>query len=220
LTETKSAPDVVCALAQVLWAKGGARERKVAKEQLFEAFSASAGAKEGSNMNISPVLMLGAMAVIEQPPDLNTAKVVYEELLSIQLRKGLPKNSLDEIHLILGAIEDTIFATKPAAKQFAAQRSIMLLPGSPDSWARLADVSEPGTDAAPATMALRLASRMVPPRGIVSAARLARAFARTGNVADAQRAIMIKPGDVAGWKALMHGVEILRKGADGQPLGR
>jgi superkiller protein 3 len=213
LNETDSAPDVVCSLAQVLWAIGGKKEKSVAKEQLFEAFSSTAEDESRRTSNISPVLMLGAMAVLENPPDLDTAEAVQDELESIRVQPGLSKQTRDEVRIVLAALEDALLSNNGRELLHEAQKGVMLFPCSPGPWARLADVvsaqgskAAAGMNAQPlADMVLQLSIRQVTPRGEISADELSNAFARTSRVADAQRAIMVRPGGLIGWTALIEG---------------
>ena len=62
LSETNSDPDIICLLAEVLWAKGGAAEKEVAREQLFAAV-------ENHSQHIGIVTLLGAMSVLDEDKD-------------------------------------------------------------------------------------------------------------------------------------------------------
>jgi superkiller protein 3 len=207
LKETRSAPDVICSLAQVLWAKGGKRERTVAKEQLLETFKASEKNDEAPEGSIATVLMLGAMSVLEQPPNVELARTTRKELQKIQVRNELSRKTQDGIRNIIAAIDQVLFQGNHAAQRQDAQKDVMLFPTSPGSWTRfsklLTQEQTEKEDAQAATdMALLLAERKVPPRGDVNGKELAEALARTGRLADVQTALMMWPGSVEAWKAL------------------
>jgi superkiller protein 3 len=79
------------------------------------------------------------------------------------------------------------------------QAGVFLHPNLPHSWGCLAEIEG---DEYAADMALKTALKAVPPRGELEADELSKAFGCTGNVGDAQRAIMIAPWGNKGWASL------------------
>jgi superkiller protein 3 len=199
LTETSAASDVICTLAELLWAKGGAEERAVAKEQLAERVGGRA------TDTVGPLVLLGVMVALEE--DAGTAEMVRGELERVRTREDVAAPERARVERVLGALLE-IFAVGPRGERRAVladvQKSIMLQPASPVGWSRLADGFE---DAGAAEMALLMARRSVPPRGALGPAELAGMFARTGKVGDAQRAVMVAPYDNCGWNTFAECLE-------------
>jgi superkiller protein 3 len=194
LQETDAASDVICTLAELLWAKGGPEERAVAKQQLAERVGGrGAGAA-------APLLLLGVMVALEE--DAGTAEMVRGELERLRAREDVPPAERARVERVLAALLETFEPAGGGGQRRGvltdAQRSILLQPASPAGWARLADGFD---DARAGDMALLLARRSLPPRGAVGPAELAGMFARTGRVGDAQRAVMVAPWDGRGWGA-------------------
>ena len=195
LEESHSAADVVCTLAEVLWAKGGEEEKTVAREQLFDCVE----------MNLEHVgsrLLLGAIATFDE--DEAVMEAASEDLQSIRTLTGLDTNQqrriedvLAAICLMLGranALDDGM--NDKARWEFAT--SIMLFPSQPHGWSELAATSgEPY----PAQMVLKTATRAVPPHGPLDSEDLAKAYAGAATIGDAQRAIMLSPWIQHGWEA-------------------
>ena len=192
LEESNSAPDVVCLLAEVLWAKGGEDEKNVAREQLFESV-------EKHPEHVGSVVLLGAMAALDE--DLDTMDAVKDDLQALRAKSTLDAIQLARVEKILDSIAMT-GGVEEAKKE--VKRTIVLSPSKAHGWAQLADFSE---DVFPAQMALKTAEKAVPPLGPLSAVNLAVAFAGTGSFGDAQRAIVLTPWVKAGWNALAESLE-------------
>lgn len=199
LQETSAASDVICTLAELLWAKGGEEERAVAKQQLAERVGG-----RGPDA-VGPLVLLGVMVALEE--DEETAEMVRMELGRMRAREDVSPAERARVERVLGALLE-IFSLGPRGDKRAlmadVQRSIMLQPSSPAGWSRLADDFE---DAGAAQMAMLMARRSVPPRGALSPGELAGMFARTGKVGDAQRAVMVAPFDSRGWTAFAECLE-------------
>jgi superkiller protein 3 len=193
LEETKASPDVVCSLAEVLWAKGGSDERSVAKEQLFESIGKGTG-------HVGPVVLLGAMAALEEDND--TAEAVRDELEVLRTRDDLLPADLERIEHVLEALV-SLNVDDEASRLQEMQKSVMLTPYLPAGWNRLADDFG---HAPSADMALLMAERNIPPRGTMNAKSLAEAFVRTGRLADAQRAIMVAPHEKTTWNGFVRAI--------------
>lgn len=199
LGDSGAAPDIVCLLAQVLWAKGGEEERSVAKEQLFEVVEKWPG-------HVGATVLLGAMAALEE--DRDVLEAVREDLKGLRMGSGLAEAEKARVEAVLGGIAALEVAEAEAEETELQQRneiltSILLAPSEPQGWKQLADMTE---EAYPALMALSTARKAVPPLGSLSAEELARAFAGTGRVWDAQRAVVLAPWRAEGWQALSEGV--------------
>lgn len=197
LQDSSSSADVVCTLAEVLWAKGGAAEKNVARDQLFECVADHPD-------HVGAVVLLGAMASLDEDKD--TMDAVRDDLQALRTRPGLDTRQLRRIEKVLDAIAS--LSSGDAAVMTEVQTSIMLAPHQPHGWSQLADLvaskEEEDEDRSvfPAQMALVTAKRAVPPLGPLSAEDLARAFAGAGTVADAQRAVVCAPWRVEGWGSL------------------
>ncbi|OCL11623.1 protein prenylyltransferase [Glonium stellatum] len=193
LEESNSAPDIVCLLAEVLWAKGGEDEKNVAREQLFESV-------EKHPEHVGSVVLLGAMAALDEDPD--TMDAVKEDLQMLRTKSTLDAIQLARVEKVLDSIAFMNGGVEEAEKE--VKRNIVLSPSKAHGWAQLADFGE---DIFPAQMALRTAEKAVPPLGPLSAVNLATAFAGTGSLGDAQRAIALAPWVAAGWNALAESLQ-------------
>ncbi|KAF2096368.1 putative translation repressor/antiviral protein Ski3 [Rhizodiscina lignyota] len=207
LAESASNPDVICLLAQVLWARGSGEERSVAREQLFEAIERNPG-------HVGAVCLLGVMGVLDS--DTDVCEAVKEELQTLRMVETLTEKDRSEVERVLEAVtaslaEDAGTAPKhdgadaTVEEMDEIQTSIMINPGHPHPWVQLADLAT--DDPLPGQMALVTAMRSVPPRGALDAEELAEVLARAGSIADAQRAILVAPWKAAGWESLKAGVE-------------
>jgi superkiller protein 3 len=200
LKESNAEPDVVCLLAEVLWARGGSDERSVAKEQLFDAIQ-----RHPSHVNST--VLLGAMSVVEDEPDTETVEAVREELESLRLVEGLTPHDLTRIERVLEAMAQIHPKHGDVNSEIEAlneiQESVMLYPWKATGWRRLVQESEEGYAK---EMALKVAMGNVPPKGPLGAEELSDAFAQAGTIADAQRAIMVAPWRREGWEALVESV--------------
>ncbi|EKG16415.1 Tetratricopeptide TPR-1 [Macrophomina phaseolina MS6] len=200
LQESNAAPDVVCSLAEVLWAKGGSEEKNVARDQLFECV--------GNNPeHVGAVVLLGAMACLDEDGD--TMDAVKDDLQALRTRPDLDTQKLRRIEKVLDAIAELSFTSSSDAVKTEIQTSILLAPHQPHGWSQLAELvaSDDGNltedeQVFPAEMALVTAKRAVPPLGPLGAEELADAFAGAGTVADAQRAVICAPWNVRAWGAL------------------
>ncbi|KAK8221963.1 Superkiller protein 3 [Zalaria obscura] len=185
-------PDVVCLLAQVLWAKGGEEERGVAKAQLFEAV-------ENHEGHVGLVVLLGAIAALEG--DAETLEAVSDDLQGLRTSEKVTSKQRDEIEKVLAYAAE--LSGKEGEGLWECQRAVVLAPHEAGTWTRLGEETD---ETYPAQMALLNAKRDVPPFGTMDAQDLAKAFAGTGTVADAQRAIMLAPWEAAGWEAFADGL--------------
>lgn len=194
LQESNAEPDVVCLLAEVLWARSGADERSVAKQQLFDAIERHPG-------HVNATILLGAMSVVEDEQDTETVEAVREELEALRVADGITTHDLSRIERVLEAMAQLAPSRGNSAAETLneIQEAVMLYPWKANGWRRLAEESgEPYAK----EMALTVALGNVPPRGGLSAEELCDAYAQADTVADAQRAVFVAPWRREGWEAL------------------
>ena len=192
LEETESDPDIVCLLAQVLWAKGGEQEQDIARDQLFDCIERFPG-------HFGAITLLGAIAVLDEETD--TLEAVTADLQSLQTRNDLSSEQQLKIAQLLTAVTKVSSGKVSSSRSEMSQATaaVMLAPSQPHGWMELADVTE---DAYPADMALLTARKAVPPGGLLGAEALSKAYAGTGGLDDAQKAIMTAPWAASGWRSL------------------
>ncbi|KAK3990962.1 Superkiller protein 3 [Cladorrhinum sp. PSN332] len=199
ITESDGNPDVACVLAQVLWAVGRTEAREKARDVLFGVI------EQDGPAHVRSVCLLGVIALLDGDED--SIEAVVSELQG--LRGGetsLSSEEMAEVGEVLRGIA-ALSGSGDEGEKGAAQADVMFHPWLPHGWAELAAVGggeEEGDGAA--QMALRVALKSVAPRGDLGAEELARAYAGTGGLADAQVAIMVAPWEVEGWRSLGEGV--------------
>ena len=201
LEESEGSPDIVCVLAQVLWAKGGEEERSVVREQLF-------GCMEKHPDHASAIYLLAVIAIMDG--DSETLEVVAADLQNLRIRDDLDEPQKLKIDHLLAAVarldsasvttDDSSAITQTEISEAAT--SIMLAPSATHGWSQLANLAT-REDSLPAEMGLLMARSAVPPRGILDAEALAKAYAATDIAADGQRAVMIAPWLPTGWRTLV-----------------
>ncbi|KAI9825314.1 MAG: hypothetical protein M1819_000560 [Sarea resinae] len=192
LEESNGSPDVVCLLAQVLWAKGGEQERDVAKEQLFDCIENNPG-------HVNATELLGVIAILDG--DTGTVDAVADDLRTLASDDTLHDEQQRRIGKLLVAIS-TLSAQDESPRLETTTEvatSILLSPWQPHVWSELANLTE---DTYPAEMALKTAAHAIPPGGSLDAEDLAKAFAGTKHAGDAQRSIMTAPWVREGWEGL------------------
>lgn len=199
LQEADSAPEVVCLLAQVLWAKGGEEERSVARQQLFDCV-------ERHPDHIGAVTLLGAIALLDADED--AIEAVQSDLQTMRTKDDIGIHDRAKLLKLLTAISTMGFAVDTTVPEETrrvgeATAAVMLSPGQPQGWMELSAASQ---EVYPAEMAVKRAMRCVPPRGNLEAIDLSRAYAQTGKASDALRAIMVAPWKRDGWEELNHAV--------------
>ena len=192
LQETQGDPDIVCLLAQVLWAKGHQQEQDVAREQLFDCIERCPG-------HFGAITMLGTIALIDE--DTDTLGAVRVDLTSLQTREDLsPAQKLKVAQLLTAIAQVDAGETEQSSSELSqATAAVMLAPSQPHGWLELGNLTE---SPFPAEMGLLAARRAVPPRGQLEAEALCLALTRTGGLDDSQRAIVTAPWSVLGWQNL------------------
>ena len=194
LEATGSHPDIICLLAEVLWAKGGENERQVAREQLFTA-------SEKHESHVGILTLIGAMTVLDD--DFETMRVIKDDLDRLRTDMNLTDEQLTRIEKVLEAISISLGGAEQELDE--ARRSVMLAPWKHVGWSELADAA--GGDVFASTLAKETARRNAPPNGTLSAVGLAGAMAATGSASDAQRAIMLAPWSKNGWSGFIECVQ-------------
>jgi superkiller protein 3 len=195
LGESDGNPDATCLLTQMLWAQGSEEARDRAREALFEVI-------EKQPEHVQSVLLLGVIALLDNDED--SLEAVVESLQS--LRTNDKVTALEQSHIgeVLLAVSTLGEGKKPEDVVTQTQNDIMLYPHLPHGWSALAEATG---DEYASQLALRVATRGIPPRGNLEAKDLARAYAGTGRAADAQRALLIAPWETEGWSALQAATE-------------
>ncbi|KAL8738690.1 MAG: hypothetical protein Q9181_000574 [Wetmoreana brouardii] len=192
LEETQGDPDVVCLLSQILWVKGGKREQRVAREQLFDCV-------ENHPRHAGIILLLGVISVLDDDQD--TIEAVSDDLRPMRTRDDLSAQYSKQLTHVLNALAVLFPAEeyRAAAQLSEAMTAVMLRPSQQYGWSQLAGLTnEPN----PARMALLTAIRKVPPGGTMSAEDLSEAYDETLRGEDAQKSIMLAPWRPSGWQAL------------------
>ncbi|GAB1317571.1 Superkiller protein 3 [Madurella fahalii] len=193
IDESDGNPDVACVLAQVLWATGKEEARERAREVLF-------GVIERAPDHVQSVLLLGVIALLDE--DEESLEAVVAELQTLRASdEGVVPSDQSRLGEVLRAIAALGKDGSEELTTNQAQADIMFHPYLPHGWAELGALGgEEGESAA--EMALRVASKGVAPRGGLVAEDLARAYAGTGRVRDAQTAVMVAPWEKSGWLGL------------------
>lgn len=199
LEEAENAPDVVCLLAQVLWAKGGEENRSVAREQLLDCVL-------NHPDHIGAVTLLGAIALLDA--DRDAIEAVESDLNGMIARDDIEIHDRAKIIKLLSAISATGLSDHAAVPEDIrrigeATAAVMLSPGQPAGWMELSAASREPYAAA---MSIKRALRSVPPYSNLGAEDLSQAYAQTGKASDALRAIMVAPWKQDGWEELRHNV--------------
>lgn len=197
LKEADSSPEVVCLLAQVLWAKGGEEEKNVAREQLFDCI-------ERHPDHVGATTLLGAIALLDADDDAIDA--VEDDLHIMRTRDDVEiheRARIVKLLAVISALGSTADTNLPEETRRIgeATSAVMFTPGQPDGWLQLAAASG---ELYPAEMAVQTALQNIPPRGRLEAADLSLAYARTGRVGDSFRSIMVAPWKKDGWEELGH----------------
>jgi superkiller protein 3 len=193
LEATGSNPDIICLLAEVLWAKGGDNEKEVAREQLFAA-------AEKHSKHVGIVTLLGAMAVLDD--DVDTMEAVKDDLSALRTDSTITPYDIARVEKITEAIALLLGGEQEELNE--ARRTVVMAPWKHTGWQELAETSgEPYA----AIMSRETARRSVPPIGVLDAKGLATAFAGTGDVKDAQKAVVLAPWCNVGWAALVECVK-------------
>ncbi len=194
LGDAQGSPDGVCLLAQVLWATGREKFRDQARDQLFDCVEKYPG-------HVQSVLLLGAIALLDG--DMESLEAVVADLVVLRTSETISDSEQAMLGEILRAVAALSGENAEQATLAEVQSEVLLFPNQSHGWGRLADI---GGDDYASEMALRTAAKAVPPRGELDAVDLARAFAGTEKLGDAQKAIMIAPWKEEGWEVLSNSI--------------
>lgn len=190
LEESDNNPDATCLLAQVLWARGTEDSRDKARAALFEVI-------EKQPDHVQSVLLLGVVALLDQ--DESSLEAVVEELQGLRTNDKVSSTEQSQIGEVLRGIAGMADGHTQQDMIQQVQEDVMLYPHLPHGWSSLAETTG---DEFAAQMALKVAARGIPPRGVLDSQDLAKAYAGTGKAADAQRAAFLSPWEGCGWTAL------------------
>ncbi|KAJ9611692.1 Superkiller protein 3 [Cladophialophora chaetospira] len=190
LQESKGQPDVVCMLAQVLWAKGGTAEKDAARTQLFNVVHAH------PNYVQAPAL-LAVMGLLDE--DEKVLKAVEDNLKALRRNDQVSVPDKIRVSKVLAGIAGCrprqvgAEGVDQVAVVTDALNGIMLAPGQPQGWLELAQAV--GSDEAfyAAEMAILNAERQIPSGGDLTAEDLARAYEGTDETENALKAKMLAP---------------------------
>jgi superkiller protein 3 len=194
LEATGSHPDIICLLAEVLWAKGRENEKQVARDQLF-----TAAEKHESHVGI--LTLIGAMTVLDD--DLETMQAIKDDLDRLRTDKTLTDEQLARVEKVVEAISISLGGVEQELDE--ARRSVMLAPWKHTGWSELADAT--GGDVFAMTLTKETALRNAPPNGTLGSTGLAGAMSGTGDASDAQRAVVVAPWSSKGWEGLVECVQ-------------
>ncbi|KAH7029001.1 uncharacterized protein B0I36DRAFT_410671 [Microdochium trichocladiopsis] len=202
LEESEGNPDAVCVLAQVLWATGSEDARDRARSALFEVI-------EKDSTHVTSVLLLGVIALLDD--DAESLDAVLAEINTLRTSNTVTDAEQAQIGDVLRAVaalsqHDAAAGGDEDPVLTQIQSDIMLNPHLPHAWSKLSQHSPSSDDSYAADMALQVAQKAIPPRGALGAADLAEAFAGTGTIADAQKAVLVAPWSACGWESLAAGV--------------
>ncbi|KAI4955615.1 hypothetical protein J4E91_001476 [Alternaria rosae] len=189
LEATGANPDIICILAEVLWAKGGENEKQVARDQLFTAIEKHEG-------HVGLLTLIGAMTVLDD--DLETMEAIKDDLNRLRTNKELGDEQLARVEKVIEAISVSLGGEEQELDE--ARRSVMLAPWKHTGWTELADAA--GGDVFASTLAKETAMRNAPPNGTLGAVGLAGAMGGTGDVGDTQRTVVLAPWVADSWSGL------------------
>ncbi|KAL6721232.1 Superkiller protein 3 [Lecanora helva] len=194
LEETQGDPNIVCLLAQMLWAKGGDQERSVAREQLFDCVENNPG-------HVDSTVLLGAIAVLDDDED--TVEAVTADLKNLRATDDLSEQKQGKIGNLLTTIA-ALFPggiTEDLAGITEASTEIMLAPSKPHGWSQLADLHLTEVSY-PADMAVLTADKAALYGEGFDVMDLAKTHVGTRRIEDAQRAVMLAPWMASTWDGL------------------
>ena len=182
LQETHEDIDIVCLLAEVLWAKRGSNEKTVAREQLFDVLE-----KEPRNMRA--MTTLGAIAAVEG--DSEVYEAVESDLRSLRTNPELSVHQRQQIDELL--VHTTSILKSEDSAFGEAQRSIMTDPAQSSGWASLHLLKSHQSSAQ---------VQLTVGKGNSSAELVAGALTDIGTVQTAQEATMLCPWVEDTWKIM------------------
>ena len=192
LEESPGNPDVICMLAQVLWAKGGQAEKEAATSQLLDCISNSEG-------HVEAICLLAVIGLCDGDGDIIEA--VEDDLKGLLTRESTSDADKMKVGKVLaavlssrrGSVDDNLAVIGDATS------NIMHNPGQVQGWMELAQA---GGDQYAADMAKKNALRQMPPNGSLEAGLVAEVYRITGQKKDALQAKMLAPWEGDGLATL------------------
>ncbi|KAL9114116.1 MAG: hypothetical protein Q9227_001888 [Pyrenula ochraceoflavens] len=207
LQEADGDPDVVCLLAQVLWAQGKEEEKSLARDQLYSCV-------EEHPEHVGAATLLGVISVLDEDEEGKDA--VQEELESLRFQDRLSSHDRAKVDRVLRAIKSASASidedsSEELRRLSEASKSVMLAPSQPQGWSAVATAASEldgceSESVHAAEQALVNALRAVPPRGDLNAEDLCESYSGTGRVGDSMVGIMVAPWSRDGWEALHEGI--------------
>jgi superkiller protein 3 len=190
LEESSGNPDVVCLLAQVMWAQGDKASRSKARDNLFDCV-------EYHPEHVKSVLLLTVITLLDN--DLESLEAVTSTLHDLRATHTLTEQEQGQVGEVLRSIAALKEVDNEHAVQYEVQTDVYLHPDHPHGWSRLADA---GDSVNAAEFGLKTAVKAVPPYGKLDAFDISAASSKTGKAGDVQRAILLAPWRRSGWDAL------------------
>ncbi|KAF2399884.1 putative antiviral protein [Trichodelitschia bisporula] len=198
LQDSNANPDVVCLLAQVLWAQGGDTEKLVARQQLVANLETHKG-------HVETVMLLAVMVTLDK--DVDMAPKVKKEVERLRTREDWSdhdRHRMGDLLEFIAASGTSEGEDADVKRLDGIYHSLNLAPWESDGWRRLSSVVESSyVD----DQAIETAEKSAPPMGELQAAGVAAAYAEARTAGDAQRAIMIAPWQASGWGSLAQAME-------------
>ena len=190
LEESGGDLDVVCLLAQVLWAKGGSDEKSVAKEQLFEVIESNPG-------HVDATTILGALSLLDG--DHQTHEAIMSDMPSLRTNsslKDLQRKKIDKLFVL-----STNLSGDENDSRSEIQRCVMTDPSKSLGWSEMS-LLEGDTSVEETKLVTSVANALQGTRS--DAGMVAKALAGTGRPTDAQNAIFLCPWLAGGWNILQN----------------
>lgn len=189
-TTTKNAevdPGITLLLAQILWTSGASKEREAARTQLFECI-------ENHSNFVGAVVLLAVISLLDG--DDEGLEVAEDDLKSLRTQAKVSVPDKLKIAKVLTAVLRHRLAEGSDAESVRAGAlgSIMLSPDQPQGWIELSQLeNDNAEDNVPGDMAIKTATRQIPPGGSVDAETLARTYMAGAGNAQYTQACMLAP---------------------------
>jgi superkiller protein 3 len=189
LQESQEEPDVVCMLAQVLWAKGGQQEKDAARSQLLDCISNNEG-------HVQAVSLLAVIGLVDGDTDIIEA--VEDDLKALLTKNSTSASDKMRVGKVLTAVllhrrGSTDSEVLPSIGD--ATSNIMLSPAQVQGWMELSQAT-PNDYAA--EMAQKNALRQMPPGGTLAAEDVAEVYANKSGRENILQAKMLAPWTIEG----------------------
>jgi superkiller protein 3 len=196
LQESSDDPAVTLLLAQVLFASGDASEQVDAKARLESTISKHADI-------LPPVILSTAISILDR--DTDALRRLKPQLHALRCNASDPTNAIPLLIIASAPLLDP----SPDAALATVKSETIIQPWTSEPWTLLAGLTR---DQHAADMALLAAQKTSNAPSSSSTGRasqasnLAAAFANTGRVGDAQRAVALAPWLQQGWDSLKRSI--------------